>query len=105
MAAASSVPRDDQRELLRCFALTDFQPRRSDAEDAELALLLPAMIGRRALCADGARLLSAAATPRAAAHGSGDAPYAPSPAMLNLAQQHHEAILAATATAEAPLAV
>ena len=105
VSAASSVPRDDQRELLRCFALTDFEPRRADAEDAELSLLLPAMISRRALCADGARLLSAAATPRAAWHGRNDAPYTPSPAMLALAQQHREAILTATRTAEPPLAV
>ena len=105
VAAASSVPRDDQRELLRCFALTDFEPRRADAEEAELSLLLPAMISRRALCADGARLLSAAATPRAAGQGRNDAPYTPSPAMLALAQQHREAILTATRTAEPPLAV
>ena len=105
------MPRDDQRELLRCFALADFEPRRADAEDAELSLLLPAMISRRALCTDGARLLCAAATPRAAAtpiaagQGRSDAPYTPSPAMLALAQQHREAILAATRTAAPPLAV
>ena len=81
------MPRDDQRELLRCFALADFEPRGDAAEEAELALLLPAMLCRRALRHDGARLLSAAATPRAAAHGHGGAPYTPSPAMVALAQQ------------------
>ena len=56
------------------------------------------MITRRALHADGARLLSAAATPRAARVG-GDA-YTPSPAIFALAQEHREAIMKETTSGQ-----
>ena len=100
VAAASSVPRDDQREILRCFALGEFEPREhAGAEEAELGAILPAMIARRALAADGARLLGAAARPRSAGVGADGVyshGYTPSHGMLALAEQHRDAIAAAT---------
>ena len=93
MNALSSMPRDVARGLHVPPSRINHVPSRE--------LLLPAMITRRALHADGARLLSAAATSRAARVG-GDA-YTPSPAIFALAQEHREAIMKETTSGQPEL--